>query len=748
MGTVYLAEDISLRRQVAVKVLSPTLVGDDRYRRRFLIEARAAASLSHPNIAVVHEVGEESETVFIVMELVDGKPLEEFIARRPSPQQAVELAIGIADGLHHAHSKGIAHRDLKPSNVVVARDGAPKIIDFGLAKILEGHSWRSGEATVATLNHTEPGVVMGTLPYMSPEQALGREIDERIDLWALGVILYQLLTGELPFRDDHAGELLAAILRADPAPVRNRAPAVSAELEAIVARSLALEIDERYQSADEFASDLRALGDGGALGVAGSSRGRAVALPTIAVLPFANLGPTAEHEYISDGLTDELITVLGKIKGLRVVSRSSAFEFKGKPQDVRHVGALLNVKTVLEGSVRIAGDKIRVTTQLSNAADGYSLWSHSYDRDMKDVFALQEEIARTIARTLHLRLSDYGRSAHVRRRPNNVEAYQRYLKGRFHWHKLSPEGLELAVACFHEALQLDPEFAPALCGLADYHAAVASWSLAPPREAWLRAKELALRALELDDSLADARASLGQVAMYFEWNWPEAERHLLTARRLSPTYLVAHVEYTFLLIQTGRVEEALDAIREARRIDPLSLSVTTGLASTYYYAREYERALEVAATGLAIDEHHVELSIMSGLASLELQRYVEAVARLETLRQLVDGPLIVGALGHVYGRAGQPELARKQLERLDDLEDVAHVAPFSRAMVHLGLGNADEALDLLERAADHRDALMCYLAVFPVLDSVRQHPRFKALLDRMGLANPRSPTLSKTTEIG
>jgi eukaryotic-like serine/threonine-protein kinase len=745
MGVVYLADDLILHRKVALKLLSPDLVGDTDSRRRFLTEARAAAALQHPHIAVVHETGEEGGEVFTAMEFIPGDRLADLMNRRAlSVRRSIDLTIEVAEGLAHAHAKGVIHRDLKPSNIIVNEEGFAKIIDFGLAKLLRPLGPRVSTGVTPARGSTEPGILVGTLAYMSPEQALGKPIDHRTDLWALGVILYELLTGELPFQGQRSRDLVDTIVAQDPEPVRILAPEISVALEAIVLKALSKNVDERHQHAQELAAELRALDREPTPAPSKSGAPGRKSLPSIAVLPFINLSPDEGNEYFSDGLTDELINVLGQIVGLQVVSRTSVFEFKGKPRDVRQIGNLLDVETVLEGAVRRMDSKIRITVQLNKVVDGYALWSRSYDRDLKDVFVIQEEIAQTIARTLKVRLSAYSRSDLVRHQ-TSPEAYQLYLKGRYHWHKLTPDGFAKAVEYFQEALSHDSHFAPAYSGLADYYVALGSWSLAPPDDAWPKAKQAALQALELDEHLAEAHTSLAQVCMYYEWNWPEAEQHLLAARRLNASYLQAHVEYNIYLIQMGRLRDALEAIRLAQRIDPLSLAVTTGVAGVFYYGRRYDRAIEQCRNGLELDPQHVELNVVYGLSCLEKELFVEAATSFERLRAIAGAPLIIGSLGLIYGRAGEKKKAYRLLEELADMESVQYVAPFSKAMIHIGLGDKDRAFELLDQSAERRDALFCYLKVFPIFDPLRGDPRFDRLLERLHISNDPSQRLSVTS---
>lgn len=730
MGAIYKARDVKLDRIVAMKFLAPGLDLDPRQKARFVQEAKAASSLGHVNICTIHEFGETDEDeLFIVMEYCEGGSLRNKLqAGRIPIVEAIQIAGQTARGLSKAHSSGIVHRDIKPENVLLTSEGVAKIADFGLAKL---PGVRLG---------TSAGTAVGTTSYMSPEQVLGRPVDHRSDIWSWGVLAYEMLAGQRPFLGESQLSIAEAIVKQQPAPLRALRPEIPEVLEGIVNRALQKVPDERWANAEQVLRALSSMSSPSQLEPA--SAGSAA---SIAVLPFTNLSAKADREYFSDGLTEELIYALSRLPNLRVVSRTSAFEFKDRPQNIRKIGEELQVSNVLEGSVRRAGKQLRVSVRLVNVADGYCLWSQRFDREIQDIFAIQDEIAQSIAGMLNVKLA-HGAAAFGKRQTPNVEAYESYLRGRFHWNKRSGGGFQLALENFQAALRHDPNYAPAYSGIADYHAGAASWGLERPSEAWPKAKEAAEQALAIDPTLAEAHASMGTIRMWYEWDWAQAEREFLRAIELNPGEPKAHVQYNLLLVQTGRSKEAERQVRIALSNDPLSVPVNLYLAGVFHYRRDYERSLEQCRKALELDPNDIESHIVLGLNFEQQRLYEDALRALLRARELSgNNPLICGPLASCYTALGQQERTMELLGEVDRAARHAYVAPMTWVMIYAGLGDKDQAFQWLERAAEMHDVLLCYVGVNPIYDFIRDDSRYVALLQRLGLGRLAVPVLPTAT---
>jgi eukaryotic-like serine/threonine-protein kinase len=735
MGVVYRALDTRLKRPVALKFLNQQALESDRGKERLVLEAQAAAALDHPNICQVYEIEEAGGHTFIAMACISGVSLRKKLASGPlALEQSLDIAVQIARGLLAAHEKGLVHRDIKPTNVIISDEGVAKIVDFGLVQ-------RPDSSVLTT-----PGALVGTLTYMSPEQAAGDRVDHRTDLWSWGVVLYEMLTGVRPFRAENALGLINAICHRAPEPMHTYRDLLPPTLEQVINRALEKSADLRYQSAREILTDL---GSPASMAVEHSARSSFTAsglasersgAVSIAVLPFVNNSGDKENEFFSDGLTDELINVLAHCEGMRVVSRTSAFAFKGKVENIQRIGEQLRVHAILEGSVRKAGDRLRVTAQLINVKDGYHIWSGKFDRDLKDIFAIQDEIAQTVANALEISLKP-GQSLAMRGVQTNLDAYHHYLKGRYYWNQMTAEGFQKALSHFQEALKLDPSYGAASAGIADYFTILGLWSLAQPSEVWPKAKAAALRALELDSSLPEAHISLGYVHIFYEWDRQQAEQDFRKAVELNRGLSVAHYSYAIYLIQTGKLEEAIASMIKAKDLDPLSLLVCSGLAFAYYYNRQYDRALEEHKKVLELDPHYVYSLFGIGLVHQALGGFKEAIEVLEQAWKSSGGSsLLLGFLGGCYGRAGMSDKSLDVLEQLGKQAEQMYVSPVCQALVYTGLGETSRALDWLEKAAESRAALLTYISVMAAFDPLRGEPRFIALERQMASPLADSPT--------
>jgi eukaryotic-like serine/threonine-protein kinase len=747
MGEVYLAEDTRLGRQVALKFLPASYQYDAERRGRFLKEARAASALRSPNIAAIYDIGEHDGVMFIAMEYVEGEVLSQRIDSRTLPtNDVIDIAIQIADALDEAHTVGIIHRDVKSSNLIVNERGLVKMLDFGLAKMMpSGGSSDSSDPTVALGGQTSIGVVMGTVSYMSPEQALGRDIDQRSDIFSHGVVIYEMLTGRLPFEGASATEIVDSIIHKEPIAIARFNYDVPAELERIVRKCMEKDRERRYYSAREVSTDLRNLrrDSNTAANTAGSAarktqstrRARSrKAIDSLAILPLINAGGDPDTEYLSDGITESIINSLSQLPKLRVMARSTVFRYKGRDVDPQTVGRELGVRAALTGRVLQRGDLLIIKTELVDTEDGAHLWGEQYNRKLSDIFTIEEEISREISDKLRLKLSGAEKNQLRKRYTENTQAYQFYLKGRFYWNKRTEDALKKGIEYFQRAIDSDPVYALAYSGLADSYNILASYSALAPEDAFPAAKVAAIRALELDDKLAEAHTSLAFVKFGFDWDWADAERGFKQAIRLNPGYAFAHNFYAVMLAGFGRFDEAFEEIKKAQELDPLSLPINTNLGWLLYLAHRYDESIQQYLKTIELDEGF-------GLAHRRLaqtyerkQMYSEAAAEFKKAIAISGEDIEwLSAHGHFYAILGETDKANEVLKRLDAIAKSRYVPAYLVARVYLGLGDIDRAFELLNKACDERYGYLAYLNVEPLFDSIRSDPRFVELVRRVGL---------------
>ncbi len=721
MATVYLAVDRKHERKVAVKVLNPELaasVGSER----FLREIRIVARLSHPHILPLLDSGEAEGLLYFVAPYVPGGSLRELLQRqtRLPVADALRIARELGAALDYAHREGFVHRDVKPENILFA-DGHAVLADFGVARAC----CATGMAPV-----TEVGVVIGTPEYMSPEQAAGeQELDSPSDQYSLACVIYEMLAGEPPLAGDNPRSTMARHVTETPRPLRALRPDAPPEVEEALVRALAKDPAQRFASVVELVAALEGQGEGRPRSPATSAAARC-----IAVLPFVNASPEPENEYLSDGITDELIAALANVEGLRVAARTSVFALKGKPQDVRAIGALLGAAWVLEGTVRRAGDRLRITAQLSSTEDGRLIWSERYDRRLDDVFAVQDELARTIVDTLRATSFAHLTEPVPRRYTENVRAYALYLRGRHAWNKRTRQGVVEAVGYFEQAIAEDPRYALAYSGLADTYSPELDNRGVPIAEGFERAKRHARRALELDESLAEAHASLGWALFIYDWDWDGADREFRRAIELNPRYASAHQWYAFLLAARGKPEAGIIESHTALELDPASMSVRRSVGWLYFYGRRYAQAIYHLGRAVAVSPLAEE-----GLRLLGLSRALagDLAGGERVLREAMALPdataYTVAALGWILARAGTRDEALDLLAELERRATGAYVSPVAFATLHLGLGNDAQALDWAERAYAERRGWLAYFKVNPLLDPLRGDRRFEELVRKLNL---------------
>jgi serine/threonine-protein kinase len=732
MGMVYRARDLNLDREVALKVLPPELVADAARKRRFILEAKAAAALQHPHIAVVYEIDDADGTSFIAMELIGGDSLRDAIETGLLPaDHALQLAVEIAEGLAFAHGKGIVHRDLKPANIMITEQGHAKLIDFGIAKLIEALGDEETVAETVADEGTVAGKMIGTVAYMSPEQARGAEVDHRSDIFSFGIVLYELLTGERPFSGPTRMDTISAILQAPAPELTSTSADVSPEamsgLRRLVRRCLAKDPTTRYQDMDELLTELsttRRYLDSGSLPTFAAASQR---MPSIAVLPFANLSTEPENEYFSDGLAEELIHALAQLENLHVASRMSSFQFKGRAVDVREVGERLGVEKVVEGSVRKAGNRVRVTAQLISAADGYQVWSQRFDRTMEDIFAIQDEIAAAIVGNLEVELVEGPGEPVVRRYTENLEAHTLYMKGHYYWNKRFEGYLQQSIDYFQRAIEADPDHALAHCGLADAYWSLGGHMVRPPEELFPTSKAAAERALEIDETLGEAHAALAIGKLMYEWDWEGSEREFRRAIDLSPRYAIAHAYYSVLLHFLRRTDEAFAESRLAVDLEPFSSYVLALCGLSYLMAGEVKESIRLCEKSLEIEEdYYIALWVLGGARS-RAGMPEEALAVMSHAADVYKRHVfLLPFLAIALASTGRLEEARQVHTELESRSAFEFVSPGLLFPSLYWIGDLARARELAEEAHE----LRCHaIGHFLVTDG----PAFPDILRRLGL---------------
>ena len=731
MATVHLAEEIKHKRKVAIKILKQEF-GASVGAERFLREIGIAARLSHPHIVPLIDSGESDGSLYYVSPFVPGGSLRDRLNRekRLPIDDALRIASEIGTALDYAHRNGFVHRDVKPENILFADDHA-LLADFGIAHVA---------STTAEESITLAGLALGTPEYMSPEQAAGEtEIGVPGDVYGLACVFYEMLAGEPPFHGATARATMAKQVTEKARPVRTLRPDAPVGFDRVLERALAKNPTQRFATISEFCD---------ALSHARSAAGQpsAATTRTIAVLPFVNSSPDPDNEYLSDGITDELINALAKVEGLRVASRTSVFALKGKAQDVRAIGALLEASEVLEGSVRRSGENLRITVQLTSTDDGRLMWSERYDRRLIDVFAIQDEIARTIVTTLRsISFADMA-PAPANRHTENVAAYGLYLRGRYAWNKRTSEGVFEGIRYFEEAIARDPTYALAYTGLADSYSLHIDYRNVPVHEGHQKAKFYARKAIELDETLAEAHASLAWSLFIYDWRWDEAAKEFARAIELDPRYAPAHQWYAFMLASQGKFDEALLEAHMAQENDPSSVSVRRSLGYTYLYARKYDQARYHLDRAIAMNPTAEESFRILGLI-LTLQKQFPAAERVlrEALALAPEyGTMTKATLGYSLAAAGDPAYAKQVAEDLEEKMKSEYVSPVEQAIVRIALGDKERALDWTERAIEERRGWAAYLRVHPIADPLRGEPRFDALVKKMNYDAPAGLAITGT----
>jgi serine/threonine protein kinase len=772
MGVVYKARDKHLERFVALKVLQPEAVTNPGRRQRFVQEAKAASALNHPNIVHVYDIDEADGSLFIAMEYVTGQTLEQKIRSGDlSLPQTLRAAVQIADAVSAAHAAGIVHRDLKPSNIMITEQGLVKVLDFGLAKLLEADAEvieTDETRSVRRAAHTEEGAIIGTASYMSPEQAEGKKLDARSDIFSFGAVLYEMVTGKRAFAGATRMATLSAVMRDEPSAVSQITPAAPLELERIVQRCLRKEPARRSQNMADVKVQLEEIREESATSASMMSsrpsapepvqprakmwpvaagalvlialiaaaaywwNGRSSqAIDSLAVLPFTNIGADPNTEYLSDGVTESLTNALAQLPNLKVASRDSASRLKDT--EPKRAASALGVRAILTGKVRQQGDSLAISVELVDGNDNSHIWGEHYDRKLSDLVTVQQDITRDIAEKLQRKLSGQDRQQAAKRYSPNSAAYQLYLQGRYQAEKFTPEGTRKGIEHFNRAVEADPNFALAYEGLS-YTYSVADDLFLSPADSMLKAKEFARKALELDDTLPEAHMDMATVYFYYEYDWKAAEKEFRRAIELKPDFAKAHEYYGWLLNTVGRREEALSESRRAVQLDPMSLETGGQVGFNLYQAHQYDEAIGQLRKNLDLEPNHWFSLWILGMSHEAKGEIPAAIAAFKKARSVEPNtPFPISELAHAYAVSGRRNEAEQSLKELTEWSRQGFCPKYYFANVYVGLGDHSQALTLLEKAYEDRSVYMTFLPFDPEMDPLRSEPRFKELLRKLGL---------------
>jgi serine/threonine protein kinase/tetratricopeptide (TPR) repeat protein len=730
MGRVYRVEDTKLKQEVALKLIKTEIAKDKKTIERFRNELKLARNIRHKNVCGMFDLGEAEGARFITMEYIRGEDLKSFIHR--SGQLAVGTAIRIAkqvcEGLAEAHKLAVVHRDLKPSNIMIDKDGDSRIMDFGIARSLMAEGI------------TDAGVMIGTPEYMSPEQVEGKETDQRSDIYSLGVILYEMVTGSVPFGGDTALSVAMKHKMEEPSDPRTLNDLVSEDLSRVILWCLKKDKMLRCQTVEELLSELtkieKRIPITERIQTAEEPRSETTVSDSknsIAVLPFTNMSADPDQEYFCDGMAEEVINSLTKIKDLRVVARTSAFSFKGQNLDVREIGKKLNVGKILEGSVRIARNRIRITAQLINVADGYHLWSDRYDREMQDVFAIQDDVTMAIVDNLKLKLLNQEKAAVLKRDTDDVEAYNLYLKGSHYIQMYGGTGFNEAIGCYQQALQKDPNYSMAYYGLSEVYIAMSYWGNVPPKEAIPKAKAYAKKALEIDDTNGEAHGALGFIHTIHDWDLKAAERELKQAIDLSPNSAMNRMYYSWLLSNSEKHEEAIAEAIRAQELDPISSFINAFVGLAFFFPRQFDRAVEELQKVIKMNPDSYLARYHLGMVYTAQSKEEDAIAEYEKAVECSDGvPFIEMLLAVKYYDSGKREQAEKIFQSLKQRAKHEYVPPTSFFLMNLVLGKLAEAKQWLKKAGEEHDSYLCWMRIIPA-DFYLHESKIKALLKKTGI---------------
>ncbi|NIM10464.1 MAG: protein kinase [Candidatus Aminicenantes bacterium] len=770
MGVVYKAEDTKLGRFVALKFFPADLKADKEKKERFIREAMTASALDHANIYTVHEIGEANDgRMFICMALYEGGTLAEKIKEGPlNMEEVIDVSLQVAQGMEKVHRKGIIHRDIKPQNLILTLDGVVKIVDFGLAKLV-------GQGDL-----TREGVTVGTVGYMSPEQARGDEVGQRTDIWSLGVVIYEMVTGQLPFNGEYAQAVIYSILNEEPEPITSLRSKIPLDLERIVNKCLSKECADRYQHLDELIVDLNRLKEKKNAAAVPSKRAASIrtlqnrslrfavlgilaaviifmsgyfffdkknqpgvsqeesltaeSKSSIAVLPFKNLSPGQLEDHFCEGVVEEIIIALKMNVKLRVVSLTPPFQFKWKDIGIRKIGSEYNVKTLLVGSLRKADNRLVIIARLKNVSDSTELWGDKFEKNVEDIIAAQEEIARKVVSALKIELTEKQNFDRTKHHAENIEAYTLYLEGRHCWRRRLPQDLEKGIDLFHQAIKKAPNYALAWVGLADSYHLQATYSVKSPVEAFPEAEKAAQKALEIDNQLGEAHSSLAAIKLVYYWDWQAAEEEFKLAVKFNPNFHTAREWYAIYLAVTNRIDKSIAEMKRAVELKPLSTSPRIGLARHLYFARKYDEAITHFQLALKSDPNSFLAHGLLGQTYIANSMYPKAIDHFKKAMELAgNSPGMLCGLGYAYAVSGKQKEAREILNRLKERSNQKYIPPIYIAGIYIGLRENDRAFKWLEEAYIDRSEWMIYLNIEPIFDPIRNDPRFSELVKRVGL---------------